>query len=116
MLRFCAFRTAAWGQAARSQTRVALAIGNASYAHTAPLSNLLNDARDMSSALKAIGLNVMEALDIDKRQLDSALRSFADKLTAAEVALFLNAGHGLQVGRENYLMPIDARLNRGRDL
>jgi uncharacterized caspase-like protein len=122
MLRFCALLLATWTIAfadprpASAENRVALVIGNASYAHTTPLANPLNDARDMSSALKSIGFDVVEALDADKSQLDSALRSFADKLAGADVALFFYAGHGLQVGRENYLMPIDAKLKRERDL
>jgi uncharacterized caspase-like protein len=57
----------------------------------------------MSSALKSIGFDVVEALDADKSQLDSALRSFADKLAGANVALFFYAGHGLQIGRETTL-------------
>lgn len=122
MLRFCVLFLATCAlfltpiPDARAETRVALVIGNGGYAHTTPLANPLNDARDMSSALKSIGFDVVEALDADKNQLDSALRSFADKLAGAEVALFFYAGHGLQVGRENYLVPIDAALKRERDL
>lgn len=122
MLRFCALLLATWTLAftdprpASAENRVALVIGNASCAHTTPLTNTLNDARDMSSALKSIGFDVAEALYADKSQLDNALRSFADKLAGADVALFFYAGHGLQIGRPNYLVPIDAKLKRERDL
>jgi len=122
MLRFCALLLATWTLAftdprpASAENRVALVIGNASDAHTTPLTNTLNDARDMSSALKSIGFHVAEALYADKSQLDNALRSFADKLAGADVALFFYAGHGLQIGRQNYLVPIDAKLKRERDL
>jgi hypothetical protein len=37
-------------------------------------------------------------------------------LAAADVALLYYAGHGLQVGSENYLVPIDAKLGSERDL
>jgi uncharacterized caspase-like protein len=57
----------------------------------------------MSSALKSIGFDVVEALDADKSQLDSALHSFADKHAGADVALFFYAGHRLQIGRETTL-------------
>jgi len=70
----------------------------------------------MSAALKAVGFDVVEALDTDRRQLDGALRAFTDKLARADIALFYYAGHGLQVGVQNYLVPIDAKLDRERDL
>jgi hypothetical protein len=102
--------------AAHAETRVALVVGNSAYRSTAPLNNPLNDARDMTAALKAAGFTVVEALDAGKPQFDSALRTFADKLANADVALFFYAGHGLQVGAQNYLVPIDAKLDRERDL
>lgn len=101
---------------AAAEKRVALVIGNSAYVHTTPLTNPLNDARDMTEALKATGFEVVEAVDADKLKLDGALRSFTDKLAEADVALFFYAGHGLQVGAQNYLVPIDARLDRERDL
>lgn len=101
---------------AGAETRVALVVGNSAYAHTTPLSNPLNDAKDMTAALKHAGFDVVEALDADKHKLDGALRSFAGKLTGADVALFFYAGHGLQVGLQNYLVPTDAKLERERDL
>lgn len=101
---------------ALAETRVALVIGNGAYRNTTTLANPLNDARDVSAALKATGFDVVEALDADKPGIDAALRSFTDKLTGAEVALFFYAGHGLQVGAENYLVPVDAKLERERDL
>ena len=101
---------------AHAETRVALVVGNSAYRSTTPLANPLNDARDMTAALKASGFTVVEALDAGKPQFDSALRTFADKLANADVALFFYAGHGLQVGAQNYLVPIDAKLERERDL
>jgi uncharacterized caspase-like protein len=101
---------------ATAETRVALVVGNAAYRNTGALANPLNDARDMAAALKASGFDVVEAFDADKRGMDGALRSFADKLGKADVALFFYAGHGLQVGAQNFLVPVDAKLERERDL
>ena len=101
---------------AAAERRVALVVGNGAYVNTTPLSNPKNDARDISAALKETGFDVVEALDADKLKLDAALRSFTDKLTGADVALFFYAGHGLQVGAQNYLVPTDAKLERERDL
>jgi len=101
---------------ALAEMRVALVVGNSAYQSTTPLANPLNDARDMAAALEAVGFEVVEALDADRRKLDGALRAFTDKLAGADVALFFYAGHGLQVGAQNYLVPVDAKLERERDL
>lgn len=117
MVWFVALAAVGWhSPAANAETRVALVVGNGAYRSTTPLSNPLNDARDMAAALKAAGFTVVEALDAGKPQFDSALRTFADNLTNADIALFFYAGHGLQVGSQNYLVPIDAKLDRERDL
>ena len=117
MVWLVALAAAAWQPSvALAETRVALVVGNGAYRSTTPLANPLNDARDMVAALKAAGFIVVEALDAGKPQFDSALRTFADKLANADVALFFYAGHGLQVGAQNYLVPVDAKLDRERDL
>ncbi|MEQ1694575.1 MAG: caspase family protein [Hyphomicrobiaceae bacterium] len=104
------------GPQARAETRVALVVGNSAYQAAPALTNPLNDARDMSAALKAAGFTVVEALDADRRKFDGALRAFADQLGKADVAVFFYAGHGIQVGQQNYLVPVDAKLERERDL
>ncbi len=101
---------------ARAEVRVALVVGNSGYQHTTQLANPLNDARDMASALKAHGFDVVEAIDADKAKFDLAIRTFAGRLSKADVALFFYAGHGLQVGLQNHLVPIDAKLGSERDL
>jgi uncharacterized caspase-like protein len=106
----------AGGLPSGAETRVALVVGNAGYQAAPALANPLNDARDVAAALKGAGFRVIEALDADKRKLDGALRAFADQLGKADVALFFYAGHGLQVGARNFLVPVDARLDKERDL
>jgi uncharacterized caspase-like protein len=101
---------------ARAEKRLALVIGNSAYAHTSVLANTLHDAKDVAAALERTGFEVIVATDADKRRMDGALRAFAEKLSEAEVALFFYAGHGLQVGNENFLVPVDARLGSQRDL
>ncbi len=98
------------------ETRLALVVGNSAYRHTSVLDNPINDARDLAVALQQTGFEVIVATDADKRQMDGALRAFAEKVGFADVALFFYAGHGLQVGNENYLVPVDAQLASQRDL
>jgi uncharacterized caspase-like protein len=53
---------------------------------------------------------VIERHDLDKAAMDQAIRDFAGALGGADAGLFFYAGHGLQVGGQNYLVPIDASL------
>jgi uncharacterized caspase-like protein len=91
--------------------RVALVIGNGDYKHTTRLANPKNDADDIAGALQKLGFSVLLGRDLDKASLDRKVRDFAQALSGAEVGLFFYAGHGLQVGGQNYLVPIDAELN-----
>lgn len=103
-------------QPAAAQKRVALIVGNSGYAHAGPLANPANDAADMAAALKDLGIEVILGLDLDKRGFDTKVRDFSRALTDADVGLFYYAGHGLQVGGRNYLVPVDAQLQNERDL
>ncbi len=90
--------------------RLALVIGNSDYKHTPRLENPKNDAADFAAVLKKLGFAVMEGRDLDKAAMDRTVRDFAEALGGAQVGLFFYAGHGLQVGGQNYLVPIDAKL------
>lgn len=103
-------------QSAAAEKRVALVIGNSAYANAPALANPVNDAADMARALTRVGFEVVLGLDLDKAHLDEKIRDFARKVEGADVALLFYAGHGLQVAGQNYLVPVDARLGRERDL
>ncbi|HYD30892.1 MAG TPA: caspase family protein, partial [Azospirillaceae bacterium] len=96
--------------------RVALVIGIGRYQYAPPLPNPPNDARAIAAALRQLGFEVDEQVDLDARDLTRALREFGLRASVADVALVYFAGHGLQVGGQNYLIPADARLERVRDL
>jgi hypothetical protein len=96
--------------------RVALVIGNGDYRVANRLSNPTNDANDMAAVLRRLGFDVVEGKNLDRRAMDDAIREFGRKLDGADLALFFYAGHGLQVGGKNYLVPIDAKLERAGDL
>jgi uncharacterized caspase-like protein len=88
--------------------RVALVIGNSAYRSAPVLRNPRNDAADMAAALRRLGYRVIEAVDLDKAAMDATLQDFTAALAGAEQGVFFYAGHGLQVGGENFLVPIDA--------
>ncbi|WP_296524209.1 caspase domain-containing protein [Rhodoplanes sp.] len=96
--------------------RIALVIGNGTYQQAPPLPNPPNDAADVASALRRLGFDVVEGINLDRRAMDDTLRAFGKKLDRADLALFFYAGHGLQVAGKNYLVPIDAKLERPGDL
>ncbi len=93
-----------------AEKRVALVIGNAKYAYAGTLANPVNDAGDMATALKAVGFTVVLGQDLDKPAFEKKIREFAAALTGADAGVFFYAGHGLQVGGTNYLVPVDAEL------
>ena len=102
--------------AAVPAARVALVIGNAAYAG-APLPNAANDARAMSTALSAMGFQVVEARDAGKLQMEQALARTQALLRGQNgIGLLYYAGHGLQVDWHNYLVPVDAAPQSAADV
>ncbi len=97
---------------ASAERRVALVIGNSTYQHTSPLPNPSNDAKDIAAALQRLDFQVIVGLDLTKREMESVVQEFTARLVGVDVALFFYAGHSLQVVKQNFLMPIDARLAR----
>ena len=94
-----------------SDKRVALVIGNAGYVSEKPLRNPINDARAVAGALRRLGFSeVLEVQDASKERISAALRRFGEMASTADWAVVYYSGHGLQVDRTTYLVPIDARL------
>jgi hypothetical protein len=89
--------------------RVALVIGNGAYA-AAPLRTAVADARAIAGRLERAGFTVTLNLDAEKRDMETAIATFADGLAASEIALVFYAGHGIEANGHNYLVPVDARL------
>ena len=96
--------------------RVALMVGNSTYAHIGRLPNPDNDARDMSAALRRLGFEVTTELDANRVELTEALRAFTRQSAGADVSLVFYAGHGIEMDGVNYLVPVDARLERDVDV
>ena len=90
-----------------SGRRVALVIGNSAYQSVPVLANPHNDAADMAAALGRLGFEVIPVLDGSYAQMDDAILQFSRQLAGADVGLFYYAGHGVQSGGTNYLLPVD---------
>ena len=96
--------------------RVALVVGNSTYAHIGRLPNPDNDARDLSVSLRRLGFEVTTEFNVDRVELTEALRAFTRRSAGADVSLVFYAGHGIEMDGVNYLVPVDARLERDVDV
>jgi Caspase domain len=101
---------------ALAEKRVALVIGNATYATAPKLKNPRHDAEDMTAALERLNFKVIAGYDLDDRGMGQKAREFAREVAGADVALFFFAGHGLQVNGLNYLAPTNVALKSEADL
>lgn len=96
--------------------RVALVIGNGNYAHTPKLANPSRDAQAVAASLRGIGFqSVTMVADQSREGLITALRAFAREAEKADWVMVYYAGHGIEIGGVNYLIPVDARLESDRD-
>jgi len=87
---------------------VALVIGQSAYEKLPALPNAANDARAIDRLLSDLGFDVDAVPDGDRRRLDRAFERFLEDAADADVALVYYAGHGVEAGGENYIVPIDA--------
>jgi formylglycine-generating enzyme required for sulfatase activity len=93
---------------ANNGQRVALVVGNAAYTYASPLTNPLNDAREMSRVLTSLGFKVTTTTNTSRQRLRQAIDQWGETLRAGDVALFYYAGHAVEVEGANYLCPTDA--------
>ncbi|MBR1273214.1 caspase family protein [Bradyrhizobium sp. AUGA SZCCT0283] len=100
-----------------AEKRVALVLGNSNYQNVAPLANPVNDSAKIASTLKDAGFDVVDSRrDLPAAETRRALRDFADRARDADIAVVYYAGHGIEVDGGNYLIPVDARLERDTDI
>ncbi|MCY4097612.1 MAG: SUMF1/EgtB/PvdO family nonheme iron enzyme [Rhodospirillales bacterium] len=107
---------AASASTALALERVALVVGNSRYSRVGVLPNPGNDASDIGAALRRLGFEVTVEMDATRADLTLALRAFTRRSAGADIALVFYAGHGLEVDGVNYLVPVDARLERDSDV
>lgn len=102
--------------AASAEKRVALVIGNSGYLNVGRLVNPANDSSAISDIFKSSGFDIVELKrDLKANEMRRALRDFSDSVRDADVAIVYYAGHGIEIDGTNYLVPIDATLERDID-
>jgi hypothetical protein len=98
---------------ALAENRLALVIGNSAYQSVPALTNPSNDAKAVTELLIGAGFEVVPAADLTQGEMRRTIGDFAARVAAKgqdTIAVVYYAGHGVQVGGENFLLPVDARL------
>jgi uncharacterized caspase-like protein len=103
--------------AARKSSRIALVIGNGHYPDAnAPLTQPINDARALTAALRRNGFDVDVVEDASKDDMHRAVGRLKSKVKPDSVVMLFFGGYGVQVGRESYMIPVDAAIWKEADV
>jgi hypothetical protein len=96
---------------ASADKRVALVIGNSTYQNVARLPNPANDAGAVAELFKDAGFDTVSLQqDVGNLDFKRAIRKFEEAASDADIAVIYYAGHGIEIGGVNYLIPVDAKL------
>ncbi|MEQ3729302.1 MAG: caspase family protein [Tateyamaria sp.] len=90
-----------------AEKRLALVIGNDSYAEVNSLQKARADATAVSDALRSKGFTVTTVLDAERREMNKRISEFTGQLDPGDTAMVFYAGHGVEIDGENYLLPTD---------
>ena len=118
ILRSTAFAAAllSAGFSSQVQARLALVIGNSTYAQ-APLANPANDARSLATSLEAAGFSVTRVIDQNKEEMKAQVLAFSSLLQASkQPGVFYFAGHAVQMDWRNYLLPVNQQFASADDV
>jgi len=103
--------------AARHAQKIALVIGNGHYPDaSAPLAQPINDARALTAALRGNGFDVDVVEDASKDDMNRAIDRLKSKIRPDSIVMLFFGGYGVQVGRESYMIPVDAAIWRESDV
>ena len=101
----------------RASSRLALIIGNGHYPDAAaPLAQPINDARNLSATLRRNGFDVDVVEDATKDDMARAVSRLKAKIKPDSVVMLFFGGYGVQVGRESYMIPVDATIWKEADV
>jgi uncharacterized caspase-like protein len=105
------------GEVPNKASRIALVIGNGHYpdAH-APLSQPINDARALTAQLRRTGFDVDVVEDASRDDMQRAVARLKSKIEPDTVVMLFFGGYGVQVGRESYMIPVDAAIWKEADV
>src|SRR5450755_894947 len=103
--------------ALKGASKIALVIGNGHYpGASAPLAQPINDARGLTAALRHNGFDVDVVEDAGKDDMQRAIGRLKSKIRPDSVVMLFFGGYGVQVGRESYMIPVDAAIWKESDV
>jgi uncharacterized caspase-like protein len=103
--------------ATRRASRIALVIGNGHYPDAAaPLAQPINDARALTAALRRHGFDVDVVEDASRDDMNRAVDRLKSRIGPDSVVMLFFGGYGVQVGRESYMIPVDATIWKEADV
>ncbi len=95
---------------------MALIVGNGAYKNVRQLDNPPRDARLIADTFRGLGFaTVTLAPDLTRDNFFQALRTFGAEAEKSDWAVVYYAGHGMEIGGVNYLIPTDAKLATDHD-
>jgi uncharacterized caspase-like protein len=102
---------------ARRVSRLALIIGNGHYPDASePLSQPINDARALTDTLRRDGFDVDVVEDAGRDDMMRAIDRLKAKIKRDAVVMLFFGGYGVQVGRESFMIPVDAKIWKETDV
>jgi hypothetical protein len=101
---------------AAAADRVALVIGNGAYQKVPTLPNPPRDATDIGAALERLNFKVTRLSNAGAAEMRKAIVDFGRATEGSEMAVVFYAGHGMEAGGENWLIPTDAELRSDTDV
>jgi uncharacterized caspase-like protein len=105
------------GDPTHKVSRLALVIGNGHYPDaSAPLTQPINDARALTASLRAKGFDVDVVEDASKDDMARAVGRLKARVKPDSVVMLFFGGYGVQVGRESYMIPVDAAIWKESDV
>jgi len=103
--------------ASKNASKIALVIGNGHYPDaSAPLDQPINDARGLTTALRSAGFDVDVVEDASKDDMTRAIGRLQSRIRSDSVVMLFFGGYGVQVGRESYMIPVDATIWKESDV
>jgi len=105
------------GAISRASSRLALIIGNGHYPDAAaPLAQPINDARNLSATLRRNGFDVDVVEDATRDDMARAVERLKARIKPDSVVMLFFGGYGVQVGRESFMIPVDAAIWKEADV
>ena len=105
------------GDSSKQTSRLALVIGNGHYPDaSAPLAQPINDAHGLTAALRGNGFDVDVVEDATRDDMARAIGRLKSKIKPDTVVMLFFGGYGVQVGRESFMIPVDAAIWKEADV